>query len=760
MNTAASRAWKSILAFAPALALACADPATAPESPSFAIEAGSDFAEGALTLVSDRAFNSLAKSSRDDRGSEGWNVTEYKSSRNLQIVSVTGAPRSPSNVAQMTFPAGLSGGSEPARAKREFDIKARTISIDLWNKVSSNWQGPRRAASVIFTINVDGRKRLAFEAQGTGKGKLTPAVSLWGAPDSRDELKPNVISGAEVVRGEWQHWRVSVRANTVGQKDGLVEVSLNGEKVLSYSNVELVSRSADWFDEMDWKPKWGGGGDRVSSSMSMQWDHVTIAASDKRAEAGSGSAPAPLEPGDGSDDETPSDGSGGSDGSDDGKSDDGSDDSDGEPEPDPTPTVASVAVSPGSASAEVGESQQFSATARDASGKTMGDAVFTWKSTNTSVATVTSSGLASARAAGAALIIATSGAFADTARFTVTAPPVDEVVVPGAPTSGYFVSPSGRSGNSGTMSSPWDLATALSGAGGKIRPGDTIWVRGGTYPNGGRMTAGGSSSANVTLSGYPGETAIIKRQFRSSASYTTITNLVFEGPIDGNTNQVYLHDLHHVTFTKNVIRNGDYHAGLSVDESHHMIITHNYIHDNGRSNQHDHGIYFKTTTGTGNVIANNLLVRNAARGLSLHDNSGPGVYDVTVAHNTVVGNGSTGILVNDGDRITLVNNIAMNNGDGRDQDQIRVIAGNSNNVLNNLTWHSSATSRRGIENTTSSRMSGNKVADPMFRSYLSDLRLQSGSPAIGMGLSGYSFGTDYSGASRSGSIAVGAYQYR
>lgn len=45
----------------------------------------------------------------------------------------------------------------------------------------------------------------------------------------------------------------------------------------------------------------------------------------------------------------------------------------------------------------------------------------------------------------------------------------------------YFVSDAGSSSNSGTIASPWSLTYAFAGAGGVIAPGDTIWIRGGTY---------------------------------------------------------------------------------------------------------------------------------------------------------------------------------------------------------------------------------------------------------------------------------------
>lgn len=745
----AARAWRPLLALVPALALACSDAATEPGSGQLVPEPSASLSEGSLTIVSDRPFNSLASSSGDTRGAEGWNTTEHKTRSNLQIVSAGNAPRSPSKVAQVRFPRGLRGGEEPARAKREFDMKARTVTIDVWNRLSANWQGPSRAASVLFTLNINGNKRLAIEAQGEGSSKLTPAVSLWGAPDSRNELRPNLVRNAEVRRGAWQHWRVTVRLNTVGQKDGHISVALDGTTVLRYDDVAIVgSGENDWFSEFDWKPKWGGSGDRVKSDMTMQWDHVTLRASADRIAVGSNPAPTPEQPGEGAGDDS-------GDGSDDGSG-GGSGDESGDSTP--SPTVTAVSVSPSSATAKVGETFRFSAAARDSKGNVVTGADVKWTSSDPSVASVSSTGLATARSAGLALIIAVSGSVADTARFTVESSSGADT--PGAPTSGYHVAPNGRSTNSGTASSPWSLEFALSGANGKIRPGDTVWIRGGTYANGGRLTVSGSASGGyITFAGYPGETAIIKRQFRTNASYVRIENLVFEGPIDGKTNQVYIYDTHHVIFTRNEIRGNDYHAGLSTLRVNNVIITHNYIHNNGRDTQHDHGIYFKTTTGGGNVIANNLLVGNAARGISIHDNSGVGVYDVIVAHNTIVNNGSTGLLVNDADRITVVNNIAINNGDARGQAQIRVLAGNNNRVMNNLTWHSSSSSRAGIENTTRSQLSGNRIGNPLFRSS-SDFRLQSGSPAIGLGLSGYSYEKDFAGNERDSSPDAGAFEYR
>jgi len=87
------------------------------------------------------------------------------------------------------------------------------------------------------------------------------------------------------------------------------------------------------------------------------------------------------------------------------------------------PTINSIEVTPATASKQVGQTQQFTAVAKDASGNTISGVTFTWSSSNTSVATVNSSGLATAVAVGTATITASAGGKSGTATLTVTAPP-------------------------------------------------------------------------------------------------------------------------------------------------------------------------------------------------------------------------------------------------------------------------------------------------------------------------------------------------
>src|SRR6266480_3437096 len=91
--------------------------------------------------------------------------------------------------------------------------------------------------------------------------------------------------------------------------------------------------------------------------------------------------------------------------------------------------VASVTVNPASASVQVGQTVQLTATPKDANGNTLPGRTVTWARSNTTVATVNGQGLVTARVAGGATITATSEGQSGTAAITVTAAPVATVTV-------------------------------------------------------------------------------------------------------------------------------------------------------------------------------------------------------------------------------------------------------------------------------------------------------------------------------------------
>ena len=144
----------------------------------------------------------------------------------------------------------------------------------------------------------------------------------------------------------------------------------------------------------------------------------------------------------------------------------------------------SITVSPNTATLNaLGATTQFSAVVRDQNGQIMGGASVSWASSNTSVLTVSSSGLGTAVAAGAATVTANSGAASGTASATVQQVPTQlqvslpsDNVAPGSTMQGT-VTVNDAGGNaipSPTVtwsSSDPDLATVTAGLVTGVAPG-------------------------------------------------------------------------------------------------------------------------------------------------------------------------------------------------------------------------------------------------------------------------------------------------
>ncbi|RPH37425.1 hypothetical protein EHM92_02740, partial [bacterium] len=72
----------------------------------------------------------------------------------------------------------------------------------------------------------------------------------------------------------------------------------------------------------------------------------------------------------------------------------------------------------------------------------------------------------------------------------------------------YHIRTDGTPTGTGTSSSAWSLAYGLSHPS-VVRPGDTLWVHGGTYLGQFTSALNGTSSLPIVVRQYPGERAII-----------------------------------------------------------------------------------------------------------------------------------------------------------------------------------------------------------------------------------------------------------
>ena len=315
----------------------------------------------------------------------------------------------------------------------------------------------------------------------------------------------------------------------------------------------------------------------------------------------------------------------------------------------PTSSSSSVELTPSSIGIAVGSTAQLTAVTKDASGNVVQGGPMGFKSLNTSVATVSASGIVTGLAIGVTYVVATSGGLSDSTTVTVT---------PAAVHTGHYVAVNGASSNDGSYSRPWNLATALAGAGGRVRPGDTIWVRGGTYLGTFKSTVTGQAAAPVVIRAYPGERAIIDGNtstttstFNVSGGYTVVWGLEImnsnttrdfsvtsshsrpNGVVNYASNTKYVnlvvHDVGVAFYTEPVYTN--------------VEVVGSIFYNNGwqsPSRGHGHALYLKSNTGP--VLArDNVMFNQYGYGVHIYTNAGSGqLNNITLEGNVAFNNGT------------------------------------------------------------------------------------------------------------------------
>ena len=313
--------------------------------------------------------------------------------------------------------------------------------------------------------------------------------------------------------------------------------------------------------------------------------------------------------------------------------------------------VATVTVSPASASVQVGLTVQLSATTKDANGNTLTGRSVTWSSSDTTIAKVSGSGLVTARAAGSAIITATSEGKSGTSAITVTAAPP-----PGTHT-GWYVTTNGSSGGSGTASSPWDFSTALNGGNGKVQPGDTIWVRGGTYTGTYSTNLNGTASAPIIVRAYPLERVTIDANelsndvFVTHGSYTWYWGFeftdsdptrVFSTISSSSRPDVVVNNGTHMKYINMVVHDGGVgfytYTNMPDVEIYGAIVYNNGWQASDRG--HGHGMYLKNDVGP--VVArDNVIFNQFGYGVHIYTDGGAGLLNnISAIGNISFDNGS------------------------------------------------------------------------------------------------------------------------
>ena len=254
----------------------------------------------------------------------------------------------------------------------------------------------------------------------------------------------------------------------------------------------------------------------------------------------------------------------------------------------------------------------------------------------------------------------------------------------------HYAAPTGRSDGSGTADHPWDLATALRGGGGQVQPGDTVWLRGGTYSGMWVSTLTGTPSAPIVVRQYPGERATLDGRGTDNDMFVVrgawalywgfeLTNSdprrVSPDRSSSFRPDVVVNNGPHNKYVNLVIHDGGVafytYSDASTVEVYGCIIFNNGWQ--GPDRGHGHGLYLKSDEGP-LVARDNVLFNQFGYGVHAYTDAG------------------TGRLRN----IRIEGNVAFNNGlmgGDRDADGANVLVGGNQPasgiaVVENLTYFS------------------------------------------------------------------------
>jgi parallel beta-helix repeat protein len=237
----------------------------------------------------------------------------------------------------------------------------------------------------------------------------------------------------------------------------------------------------------------------------------------------------------------------------------------------------------------------------------------------------------------------------------------------------YYVATNGSDANGGTEQEPF---RTLSRAVSVLRPGDTLYVKKGTYTGSSqlsRIPSGTSWSAPVTVAAYAGDRPVIIPEPGNHAlvlvgnQYIIIDGFIIDGAggLDG-VKITYSSSgslAHHIRIQNSEIKNAPGQGLLIAGNNNEFIDLR--VHDNG-TNGFSHGIYILSSN---NLIEGCEIYNNAAWGVHIYSSSGDGannniVRSNEIHHNARAGKGGPGILLSSGTENTAYDNEVWGNKGG------------------------------------------------------------------------------------------------
>jgi parallel beta-helix repeat protein len=230
---------------------------------------------------------------------------------------------------------------------------------------------------------------------------------------------------------------------------------------------------------------------------------------------------------------------------------------------------------------------------------------------------------------------------------TTSPPPVTSGSPAALATAGakYYVSPSGTATGDGSAARPWNLTTALAQPA-AVRPGDTIWLRGGTYRGCYRSRLTGTASAPIVVRQYPGERAILDNgtcndpALTASGAYAWFWGFEVMNSRPTSGGQLGINGFGQELKFINLVVHDASASGVGFWKQ--AIGGEVYgclIYNNGRTSNLDHGIYAQNASGTKRIV-DNVVFNQMAYGLHIYGSDAASLRNFTIQGNILFNNGS------------------------------------------------------------------------------------------------------------------------
>jgi hypothetical protein len=295
--------------------------------------------------------------------------------------------------------------------------------------------------------------------------------------------------------------------------------------------------------------------------------------------------------------------------------------------------------------------------------------------------------------------------------------------------AGFYVTPGGSATGDGSASRPWSLAAALAHPP-AVEPGDTIWLRGGTYRGCYRSQLRGTATAPIIVRQYPGERAVIDNAacndsaLEANGAYTwywgfEVMNSAARsgGPIGVNAFGQELKFINLVVHDAGDTGIGFWSQAVGGE------VYGSIVYNNGRDHNLDHGIYTQNASGT-KRLADNVIFNQMAFGIHAYGSDAAALRNYDIDGNTVFNNGSIdasageapNILVGGGTAasgIRITQNVAYHRRNGSGNVWLGYSAQNQDLILENNYIAGGFTALR-LWYWSSGRVSGNTIYTPDY----------------------------------------------